>query len=76
MTHLCGAPIVMSTLVNAGRVTGAASRRPWFHPGRAPPPRSALAAMADAGFEVIHLYGLTEIYGPAIINEWHEEWDR
>jgi fatty-acyl-CoA synthase len=31
--------------------------------------------MADAGFEVVHVYGLTEVYGPAVVNEWHEEWN-
>ena len=31
--------------------------------------------MADAGFAVTHLYGLTETYGPAVVNEWHGEWD-
>ena len=31
--------------------------------------------MADAGFAVTHLYGLTETYGPAVVNEWHDEWD-
>jgi len=31
--------------------------------------------MAEAGFEVVHVYGLTEVYGPAVVNEWHQEWD-
>jgi fatty-acyl-CoA synthase len=31
--------------------------------------------MADAGFRVTHLYGLTETYGPAVVNEWHSDWD-
>jgi fatty-acyl-CoA synthase len=34
-----------------------------------------LAAMREAGFDVTHLYGLTEVYGPAVINDWHREWD-
>jgi fatty-acyl-CoA synthase len=34
-----------------------------------------LAAMADAGFNVTHLYGLTETYGPAVVNDWNAEWD-
>ena len=76
ITHLCGAPIVMSALVNAG----AAERKAFaqtvrFMAAAAPPPESTLAAMADAGFEVVHVYGLTEVYGPAVVNEWHEEWD-
>src|SRR6185312_159778 len=33
------------------------------------------SGMADAGFAVTHLYGLTETYGPAVVNEWHMEWD-
>lgn len=31
--------------------------------------------MMDAGFSVTHVYGLTEVYGPAVVNEWHGEWD-
>ncbi|MGB6909507.1 MAG: AMP-binding protein, partial [Methyloceanibacter sp.] len=41
----------------------------------APPPEAVLEAMAEAGFELTHLYGLTETYGPATVNEWHAEWD-
>jgi fatty-acyl-CoA synthase len=75
VTLLCGAPIVMSILLNAPE----AERRPLPHVVRfftaaAPPPASTLAAMRDAGFEVTHLYGLTETYGPAVVNDWKEEW--
>ncbi len=76
VTHLCGAPIVMSTLLGASpaekRPLKAAAR---FFTAAAPPPQAVLAAMKDAGFEVTHLYGLTETYGPAAVNEWREEWD-
>jgi fatty-acyl-CoA synthase len=41
----------------------------------APPPEAVLAAMSEAGFNVTHVYGLTETYGPAVVNEWHMEWD-
>jgi fatty-acyl-CoA synthase len=41
----------------------------------APPPEAILMAMLKAGFELTHVYGLTETYGPATVNEWHEEWD-
>ena len=41
----------------------------------APPPEAVLAAMAEAGFNVTHVYGLTEVYGPAVVNEWHGAWD-
>jgi fatty-acyl-CoA synthase len=41
----------------------------------APPPEAVLAAMKDAGFNVTHLYGLTETYGPAVVNDWHVDWN-
>ena len=76
VTHLCGAPIVMATLINAPE----ADKRDFpqtvtFNTAAAPPPESVLAGMADAGFEVTHLYGLTETYGPAVVNEWHAQWN-
>ncbi len=76
VTHLCGAPIVMSTLLNAQD----AEKKPLPHvvefvTAAAPPPESVLEAMRAAGFNVTHVYGLTETYGPASINEWHTEWD-
>ena len=46
-----------------------------FNTAAAPPPEAVLAGMADAGFAVTHLYGLTETYGPAVVNEWHDDWD-
>ena len=77
VTHLCGAPIVMSTLLNAPpqdkREIGP---KVEFVTAAAPPPEAVLAAMAEAGFNVTHVYGLTEVYGPAVVNEWHSEWDR
>jgi fatty-acyl-CoA synthase len=76
VTHLCGAPIVMSALLGAPTE----EKRPL--PGRvsfitaaAPPPEAVLAAMAEAGFDVTHVYGLTETYGPAVVNVWKAEWD-
>ena len=76
VTHLCGAPIVMSTLVNATDAERKSfSQKVRFMAAAAPPPESVLAAMAEAGFEVVHVYGLTEVYGPAVVNEWHGEWD-
>ncbi len=46
-----------------------------FFTAAAPPPEAVLAAMKQAGFNVTHLYGLTECYGPAVVNDWHEAWD-
>jgi fatty-acyl-CoA synthase len=76
VTHMCGAPIVMATLLNAP----AQEKKPLphtieFFTAAAPPPEAVLAAMKEAGFNVTHVYGLTETYGPATTNEWHREWD-
>jgi fatty-acyl-CoA synthase len=43
-----------------------------FFTAAAPPPAAVLAAMREAGFEVTHLYGLTETYGPAVVNDWQD----
>jgi fatty-acyl-CoA synthase len=76
VTHLCGAPIVMSTILNTPESQKRPlETRPEFFTAAAPPPESVLAAMAKAGFGVTHLYGLTETYGPAVVNEWHEDWN-
>jgi fatty-acyl-CoA synthase len=76
VTHLCGAPIVMATLLNAPD----AEKKPLphvveFFTAAAPPPEAVLAAMKEAGFNVTHLYGLTECYGPAVVNDWHNDWN-
>ncbi len=76
VTHMCGAPIVMNIMVNArdDEITQLNNRTTFFT-AAAPPPAATLQAMEDAGFDVIHVYGLTETYGPAAINAWHEEWN-
>ncbi len=76
VTHLCGAPIVMSTLINApDSERRALPRRIEFITAAAPPPESVLAEMSEAGFNVTHVYGLTETYGPSVVNEWKADWD-
>jgi fatty-acyl-CoA synthase len=77
ITHLCGAPIVMSTILNApAEVKKPLAERVEFMTAAAPPPEAVLAAMREAGFNVTHVYGLTETYGPAVVNDWKEDWDR
>jgi len=76
VTHLCGAPIVMATLLNSPDD----EKKPLphvveFFTAAAPPPEAVLAAMKEAGFNVTHLYGLTECYGPSVVNDWHEDWN-
>ena len=77
VTHLCGAPIVMAALLNAKPE----ERRPFSHTvnfvhAAAPPPEAILMAMLKAGFELTHVYGLTETYGPATVNEWQDRMGR
>ncbi|MDC3345266.1 acyl-CoA synthetase [Candidatus Pseudothioglobus singularis] len=76
VTHLCGAPIVMSTILAASdNDKKLLEKQVDFFTAAAPPPESILTSMKDAGFNITHLYGLSETYGPAVVNEWHQEWD-
>jgi fatty-acyl-CoA synthase len=75
VTHLCGAPIVMSLMISAPDAVKRDLAQPvQFFTAAAPPPEKLLADMRTAGFDVTHLYGLTETYGPAVVNDWHAEW--
>ena len=76
VTHLCGAPIVMSTILAASdNDKKLLEKQVDFFTAAAPPPESVLTNMKDAGFNITHLYGLSETYGPAVVNEWHQEWN-
>lgn len=75
VTHLCGAPVVMSTILAAHEHKRELTKAVEFFTAAAPPPESVLTAMREAGFNVTHLYGLTEVYGPAVVNDWHSSWD-
>ena len=73
VTHLCGAPIVMNMIANAPEE----ARRRFDHrvqamTGGAAPPAAVLQRLADQGIHMIHLYGLTECYGPATVCAWQE----
>ena len=76
VTHFCGAPIVLNLLNNASED----ERIPLDHrvevmTAAAPPPAAVIARMEEAGFHVTHVYGLTEVYGPATVCAWHDEWN-
>jgi len=76
VSHFCGAPIVLSFVVNATDD----ERREFNHQvnvmtAAAPPPATTLQRMQEQGFLVTHVYGLTETYGPAVMCAWHPEWD-
>ncbi|MFM9937916.1 MAG: acyl-CoA synthetase [Hyphomicrobiaceae bacterium] len=76
VTHMCGAPIVMATMLNAPEdEKRAIAHKVEFVTAGAPPPEAVLARMAAAGFNVTHVYGLTEVYGPSVVNAWKAEWD-
>jgi fatty-acyl-CoA synthase len=76
VTHFCGAPVVMNMLVNAPAELRLAGGRPVeVMTAGAAPPAAVIERMERAGFHVTHVYGLTEVYGPAVVCAWHEEWD-
>ena len=75
VTHLCGAPIVMQTLLGApAKDQRSFEQKVRMMTAAAPPPAAVLAAMEAAGIEVTHVYGLTEVYGPAVVCAWQREW--
>ncbi len=75
VTHLCGAPIVMSLMISAPETEKRTlDKKVQFFTAAAPPPQTLLTEMNAAGFDVTHLYGLTETYGPAVVNDWHRDW--
>ena len=76
VSHLCGAPIVMNLIANApDDVRMAFEHRVQAMTGGAAPPAAVLQKMAAQGIHMIHLYGLTECYGPATVCAWQEAWD-
>jgi fatty-acyl-CoA synthase len=75
VTHLCGAPVVLSELARAGRRRGfVADRLVRSAVGGAPPTKETIAAVQQMGFQVTHLYGLTETYGPSLVCEYQRGW--
>ena len=74
VSHLCGSPIVMSIILKK-RKRPLLEKQVEFFTAAAPPPENILTEMKASGFNITHLYGLSETYGPAVVNEWHQEWD-
>jgi fatty-acyl-CoA synthase len=75
VSHYCGAPIVHSTLINAPE----AMKKGIGHKvsgmvAAAAPPAAMIEGMEKMGFDITHVYGLTEVYGPATVCAKHEEW--
>src|SRR6202040_30347 len=76
VTHYCGAPIVHAMLVNAPAAwREGITQRVHALVAAAAPPASMIEGMQQIGFDITHVYGLTETYGPAAICAKHEEWD-
>jgi len=76
VTHMCGAPVVLGALIHApDEVKVKFDHTVEIATGGASPPAPVIVAMDRMGFRVIHLYGLTETYGPATYCAWQEDWD-
>ena len=75
VNYFCGAPIILSFVITAAD----SERRAFDHQCKvmtaaAPPPAAVLKSMQEQGFDVTHVYGLTETYGPSVVCAWHQEW--
>jgi len=75
VTHMHGAPVVLSMLIHAPQQHKRRfAQTVQIGVGGAAPPSSVIAAMETMGFNVVHLYGTTESYGPATVCAWQAEW--
>ena len=76
VTHLCGAPVVVSSLATYCAANGIRFRqRLRIVTAGAPPPPAVIRAAEDTGAEIFHAYGLTETYGPYTVCAWNPAWD-
>jgi fatty-acyl-CoA synthase len=76
VTHYCGAPIVHSTLINAPEeMRKGITHKVHGMVAAAAPPAAMIEGMERMGFDITHVYGLTEVYGPATVCAKHEEWN-
>ena len=75
VTHYCGAPIVHAMLINASdEMRRGITHRVNALVAAAAPPAAVIEGMQRIGFDITHVYGLTETYGPAAVCAKHEEW--
>jgi fatty-acyl-CoA synthase len=74
ITHLSGAPTVLAMLAGASEARGL-PRPVQITTGGAPPTPALLSQLASLNIHVVHLYGLTETFGPLAINDWRPEWN-
>jgi fatty-acyl-CoA synthase len=75
VTHYCGAPIVHSTLINApAELKQGIAHKVSGMVAAAAPPAAMIEGMEKIGFDITHVYGLTETYGPATVCARHDEW--
>ena len=72
VSNLCGTAVIINMLISEGTKL---DHRVEFMAGAAPPPVSVLKKIEEQGFNITHTYGLTEVYGPAVVCEWQKEWD-
>jgi len=76
VTHYCGAPIVHSMLINAPEsMKQGIDHKVCGLVAAAAPPASVIEGMERMGFDITHVYGLTETYGPAAVCAKHDEWE-
>ena len=76
VTHLCGAPIIMQMIADHlinNKIK--LNKNVKMMTAGAPPPEAVLSKMKSCGIDVIHVYGLTETYGPSVVCAWKKEWD-
>ncbi len=75
VTHYCGAPVVHSTLIDAAPTHGhGITHKVAAQVGGAAPSTAMVEGMARIGIDLLHIYGLTEVYGPAAVCAKHDEW--
>ncbi|MES2534419.1 MAG: acyl-CoA synthetase [Pseudomonadota bacterium] len=76
VSHYCGAPVVHSLILNAPvALRAGVTHKVSAMVAGAAPPASMIEGMEEMGFDLVHVYGLTEVYGPAVVCEKQEEWD-